>query len=121
VAPGPEIRLSTVEIAITGDGSSNTEIARLLDRRDLRPGLRLNHGTYEQVKSNLLRAATGQGFLDAKFTSNELVIDPEQHVATVELKLETGPQYRFGPITITQDAIRDAAMQRLLRMREGEP
>jgi translocation and assembly module TamA len=121
VVAGPEVLLSDVEVSVTGDGSNNPEMEKLLARRDLRPGSRLNHGTYEQVKSNLLRAATNQGYLDASYTLSELVIDPGQRRATVGLVLATGPQYHFGSITITQDAIRDSAMQRLLRMREGDP
>ena len=121
VQAGRDIRISTVEIAVTGPGNDNPEIARLLARRELRPGTRLNHGTYDQVKASLLRTATGQGFLDARFTRNELAIDKEERRATIGLALETGPRYFFGPITVQQDAILDSAMQRLLRIREGDP
>jgi translocation and assembly module TamA len=121
VQAGRDVRISAVDMAVTGPGAENEEIKKLLARRDLRPGRRLNHGTYEQVKASLLRTATGQGYLDARYTSNELVIDTQERRAMIELKLETGSLYRFGPITVQQDAILDSAMQRLLRMREGDP
>ncbi len=121
VQPGRDIRISTVTINVTGPGAEQREIVDLLGRRELRPGTRLNHGTYERVKTNLLRAATNQGYLDAKLTRNDLVIDTMERRATIDLELETGPQYHFGPIAVEQDAILDSAMQRLLRMREGDP
>lgn len=121
VQAGRDIRISTVNINVTGAGLENPQIAALLARRDLRPGTRLNHGTYERVKTDLLRTATNQGFLDARLVRNELVIDTTDRRATIDLELETGERYRFGAITIEQDAILDSSMQRLLRMREGDP
>lgn len=121
VEAGRDIRISTVNIDISGPGAGNAEIGKLLARRDLRPATRLNHGTYDKLKADLLRTATGQGFLDARLTRNELTIDKEERRATIALALETGPLYHFGPITVQQDAILDSAMQRLLRIHEGDP
>ncbi len=121
VQAGRDVRISTVNINVTGAGAENRQIAALLARRDLRPGTRLNHGTYERVKTDLLRTATNQGFLDARLVRNELVIDTTDRRATIDLELETGEMYRFGAITIEQDAILASSMQRLLRMREGDP
>ena len=41
--------------------------------------------------------------------------------ATAALSLDTGPRYHFGTIITVQDSLEDAAMRRLLRMREGDP
>jgi len=120
VQAGRDVRLSAVNISVTGPGADNPAIAGILARRDLRPATRLNHGTYERVKTELLRTATNQGFLDARLTRNEIVIDTAERRATIDIALETGSPYRFGAITVEQDAILDSSMQRLLRMREGD-
>jgi translocation and assembly module TamA len=121
VQPGRPVRLSDVTINTTGPGAHVAAIQEVLDERELKPGLRLNHGTYERVKGNLLRAAKNAGYLDAHFTRNELVIDREARRATATLELDTGERYRYGTIAIAQDVINDAAMRRLLRMKENDP
>ena len=71
--------------------------------------------------ADLMRTATGQGYLDARFTRSDLTINKEDRRATISLAIETGQRYFFGPITVQQDAILDSAMQRLLRIHQGDP
>jgi translocation and assembly module TamA len=121
VTPGRPVRLSEVSVQATGPGANERPIRDIIEREALKPGLRLNHGVYEQVKSALLRAARNEGYLDARLSRNELVIDRQARRANVAIELDTGPQYRFGEITVSQDVINDSAMRRLLRMQEGDP
>ncbi len=121
VTPGRPVRLSEVEISVTGPGGQERALQRIIDARDLKPGLRLNHGTYENVKGALLRAAKNEGYLDAKLTRHELVIDRQERRATAVIQIDTGNRYRYGAITTEQDVISDDAMRRLLRMKEGDP
>jgi translocation and assembly module TamA len=121
VVPGRAVRLSEVTISISGDGKDDPRIAAVLDKHDLREGRRLDHGTYDAVKGNLMRAATGNGYLDARWEKSELLIDKEQRRAYVTLQLDTGQRYRFGKIDIDQSVIKPDKMRRLLRMKEGDP
>lgn len=121
VRPGRPVRLSEVDIRVTGPGADMRAIREIIDAQELKPGLRLNHGTYERVKGNLLRAAKNQGYLDAQLTQNELVIDRNERRAYATIVLDTGERYTYGDITIAQDVINDASMKRMLRMREGDP
>lgn len=120
VQPGRPVRLSEVTIDVTGPGADLRVLREIIDARALKPGLRLNHGTYERVKGDLLRAAKNEGYLDATLSKSELLIDREERRATVTLFLETGELYRYGEITIAQDVINDEAMRRMLRMRAGD-
>lgn len=121
VTPGRPVRLSEVTINIDGPGKNARPLREIIAAQDLKPGLRLNHGTYERVKGELLRTAKNDGYLDAKLTRNELVIDRIERRATIAIELETGERYRFGKITTVQDVVTDDAMRRLLRMKEGDP
>lgn len=121
VTPGRPVRLSEVSVTATGPGANEREIREILDAQELKPGLRLNHGTYERVKGTLLRAAKNEGYLDAHLTKNELLIDREERRATVAIAVETGKRYSFGEIKIAQDVINDDSMRRLLRMQTGDP
>src|SRR4030095_8214221 len=102
---------SDVSVKVTGPGADEREIREVIEAEDLKPGLRLNHGAYERVKGTLLRAAKNEGYLDARLTKNELVIDRVERRATATIELDTGKRYSYGEIKVVQD-VSDAASQR---------
>ena len=81
----------------------------MLERSPLSTGERLSHPAYEQLKGELLRAALGNGYLDAASRRANSLVDPATHTAARALTLETGERYRFGPTTIEQDVVRARA------------
>lgn len=121
VKPGRPVRLSEVSVTATGPGAHERAIGEILDAQELKPGLRLNHGTYERVKGALLRAAKNEGYLDARLAKNDLVIDRLERRASAIVELDTGKRYSYGEIKIAQDVIEDDPMRRLLRMKQGDP
>jgi len=121
VTPGRPIRLSEVAINVTGAGQHEHAVTEIIEAKILKPGLRLNHGSYDSVKGALLRAAKNEGYLDARLTKSELLIDREQRRANVEIEMATGERYHYGKITTDQSVITDDAMRRMLRMKEGDP
>ncbi len=121
VKPGRPVRLSEVSVTAAGPGANARAIQEIIEVEDLKPGLRLNHGTYERVKGSLLRAAKNDGYLDARLTKNDLVIDRLERRATATIELDTGKRYSYGDINIAQDVINDDSMRRLLRMKQGDP
>jgi translocation and assembly module TamA len=121
VQPGRPVRLSDVSVNVTGPGANERALREIVEAQELKPGLRLNHGVYERVKAELVRAAKNEGYLDAHLTKNELLIDRTERRATAALELETGARYYYGRIDILQDVVHETAMRRLLRMKEGDP
>ncbi len=121
IEPGRPVRLSEVNVNVTGPGANDRAIRELIEAEDIKPGLRLNHGTYERVKGSLVRVAKNEGYLEAKLTKHDLVIDRAERRANVDLEADTGERYLFGDIEIAQDVITDEAMRRLLRMHPGDP
>lgn len=121
LTPGRPVRLSEVDIRVEGPGKNERTLREVLAAKDLKPGLRLNHGTYERVKGELLRTAKNEGYLEARLTRTDLEIDRVERRANVAIELQTGERYRFGKIATEQSVITDTAMRRLLRMREGDP
>jgi translocation and assembly module TamA len=120
VEPGAPVMLVAQDVAITGSGRDENFLRRVLERSPLRTGERLSHPAYDQLKGELLRAALGNGYLDARFTVSELSVDPATLTAQARLTLQTGERYRFGPTTIEQDVVRDSLARRFLRYREGD-
>jgi len=121
VKPGRPVRLSEVSVNVTGPGANERALREILEAQELKPGLRLNHGIYERVKDELVRAAKNEGYLDAHLTRNDLVIDRTERRATTIIEVETGERYYYGKIDILQDVVHEAKMRKLLRMKQGDP
>ncbi len=121
IDPDRAVRISEAQVEITGAGTSDAGLQAIQARADLRPGARLDHGVYEAVKAELMRTATNNGYLDARLTRSEMIVDPAERRATVHLSLSTGERYRFGAIDVKQPVLKDALARRLLRMKSGDP
>ena len=120
INPGPPVLIDQVDVKVDGPGATDPLFERITDKSPLHAGDRLNHATYESVKSDLQRTAATYGYLDAKLVRNELVVDPKNHKANIALEMETGERYRFGVTSIEQTSVRDSLVRRYLRYREGD-
>lgn len=121
IDPGPPIRVERIDVRIQGPGENDPLFTRITSNLPLHPGDRLNHQTYDNLKGDLQRTAATYGYLDAKLTRNELVVDPKNRRASVAIEMQTGDRYRFGATTIEQTAVNDALVRRYLRYRQDEP
>jgi translocation and assembly module TamA len=120
VDPGPPVLLVEQRVELTGSGSQEPFLRSALAGSALRAGERLNHAAYDQLKGELLRAAAGNGYLDAGFTRGELLVDPASREARAFITLDTGERYRFGRTTVEQDFLRPDLVARYLRYHEGD-
>ena len=121
VDAGKPVLLTVAQVQVEGDGAQDAVFGNALAARALQQGQQLNHGSYEQVKGELLRDAEANGYFDAVLLRNELRVDVAKHSAEIQLLLKTGPRYRFGKLAIDQSVIRPELMQRFVRFHEGEP
>ena len=118
---GPPVLIATVDVVVRGPGAEDEVFRNITAAPGMRPGDRLEHAAYEQLKGNLQRAAATFGYLDARMQRSELAVDTLQHRASIHLELDTGERYRFGATTIQQEAVRAGRIRRFLRYQEGEP
>lgn len=121
IEPGEPVRMQSVEVVLTGAGADEPALTSIAPASALRPGARLDHATYERLKTDLLRTALDLGYLDVKLTERELLVDPPQRTATAKVGLDTGGRYHFGAITIEQDVLEDALLERFVRFKTGAP
>lgn len=121
IDPGEPVRVESVDVDVSGPGSGDPLFTAITDHLPIARGDRLNHAAYEKLKGDLQRTASTYGFLDARTTRSDLMVDPAQHSARIVLAMETGPRYRFGPTTFEQNAIDESLARRYLRYHEGEP
>src|SRR5581483_4275302 len=118
ITPGTPIIMEAVDVRVTGPGSSDPLFTRITADPPLHVGERLNHATYDAIKSDLQRTAATYGYLDAKLTKSDLIVDPQNHKARAALELQTGDRYRFGATSIDQSAVSTALVRRYLRYHE---
>ena len=120
IQPGEPVRMETVDVQLSGAGSKQAALSALAPASTLQAGARLDHAAYELLKANLLRTALDLGYLDARLTRRELLVDPPRRKASAYLALDTGGRYRFGEVTLEQDAIDPALLQRYVRFETGD-
>ncbi len=117
IDPGEPVRIAQIDYRLTGPGAADPALPRSLP---LAVGEVLNHAAYERAKSDLQYAVLSQGYLDYQLTRHRVLVDPQANAAWVELHLDTGPQYRFGPVQFRQDLLDEGLLRRYLRFKEGE-
>jgi translocation and assembly module TamA len=119
IDPGPRSVIESVELRIEGDGSDALQPQRKAILGRLQVGDPLQHSRYENAKSALASAAYAQGYLDARFTRAELRILADDNLAQLFLHFDTGPQYRFGPVSVEQEALDPAVVARYVTIEPG--
>ena len=117
VDPGVPAKITAVNYQVTGPGADNPAFPKEFP---MKVGDVLRHQAYESAKADLRSAASSQGYLDYQLVRHEVLVDPVTNSAVVNLDLDTGPRYVFGPVTFTQDLLADDLLHRYLRFKPGD-
>lgn len=118
---GPAIRLTHLQIDLSGSGAQYDKLRALLPEFPLRQGDVLHQGVYEEGKAALKRRVQDLGYLDADYAVHEIRIDVDQATAEIELLLQTGPRYRFGAVSFTgADQYPESFLRRYLAFDSGD-
>lgn len=121
VEPGPAMRVVAIETRFEGEGADFEALNAALRHLPITLDERLRHADYEATKKRMSDAARANGFLDAHWLASELRVEPETRQARVSLRLETGPRYFFGPVTVIQEGLDEGVIERYVRIRPGRP
>ncbi len=116
---GTPVTWATAHIELTGDSNRLEDVRALIENAPFRSNEIVNHTTYENFKRELLEICQQQGFLDAHYAESRLLIDVENHHATVILKIEGGARYRFGELTFNGSQLDADLIQRLSPIAAG--
>jgi len=98
VTPGDPVEVGRLQLEV--DPDAPTELQALTESFPLTPGAPLRQDLYEKAKGEWISKAVDLGYLDARFSRHTLLLDPENNLADVDLRLESGPRYRFGTLLI---------------------
>lgn len=121
VLPGPAIKITKLQISITGPGKHNRSLNKLLRKLPLKRGNIFNSETYSKARNTILHRAQQQGYLKAKFTKNIILIHLQPYTCVINIILNTGPRYYFGPFTFSPSPFADKFLQRYIDVTSKTP
>lgn len=121
ILPGQRLLVSSFFVHIIGEGKENKEIIQALKTISLAANRPFNSVTYEETKQALITAAENQGYLRAFFNTSEILIDKHRNKATVNLILDTGPQYYFGQVEFDPTNVSPELLHRYVPFHYGQP
>lgn len=122
IKPGPALRIEALHVSVTGPGKNNPEIQAFIKKFPLRKNPLFLTSTYEKAKDAFFEVVNNQGYLKAKLSKKEILIDTNTHKAIITLEMDTGPQYYFGKVKFSQNTYADAFLQRFNHsIQEGQP
>jgi translocation and assembly module TamA len=117
VALGAPVPVGLVDVRVTGEGAEVLEFPPT----GLASGEPFSHTGYESAKGALRKFAVDRGFLDARYESSRVVVDPEAYRADVSLHLDTGPRYYFGEVTFGPGPLDADFLARYVAFKPGDP
>lgn len=120
VEPGPQTVISELDISISGDAADDDEFRKLRGKLLLKRGYPLRHDQYESMKNRIASLAMDQGYLTGEFTEKKLLIDKDQNTAQVKLVFAAGKRMRFGAVTVKQQVLEAAFVEKYLAIKSGE-
>ncbi|MGD9950256.1 MAG: autotransporter assembly complex family protein [Desulfobulbus sp.] len=121
VQPGEPIRISTVDIILSGPGAEDQQLKKIVAQFPLHKGDILNHQTYSQGKDRLVDSALEYGYQQAGYQQSRVEVNKGHLSAAIQLELATGPRYRIGPLTYQADFIDHALLKKMTPVHEGDP
>ncbi|HEY9183040.1 MAG TPA: autotransporter assembly complex family protein, partial [Gammaproteobacteria bacterium] len=118
---GEPVRIRTLDIALTGEAERDPAFIRAREQAALSDGAVLNHGAYELLKRQWGDLARERGYPEAEFLANRIDVYPDERVADIELKLDSGPRYSFGKLTLDQEVLTERLTTSYITFLEGTP
>ena len=96
VKPGQPLKVSTLELNVTGPGDSFPPLLQLLDSFPLHVDDILRQDIYKEGKAELLKGAVNLGYFDAKFQQHQILVNRDTQQVNIILQLESGARFQFG-------------------------
>jgi translocation and assembly module TamA len=120
IHPGPQMRIASLRIDVTGDGKHNQDLLKTLHELPIHAGDPFNNKLYNEAKDNLFSSAEHQGFLHATFQTSEVHINLDSYRADIILVFNTGPQFYFGQLHFDPTYISPELLHRYVPFKMGE-
>lgn len=123
--PGARTTVAGVEIRFSGPAAADPQAADLLAgvRRSwsLRRGQPFRQEDWEAAKRGAVGELSRWRYAAARVAASEARVDPERREARLEIELDSGPPFRFGPVQVTgTERYAPALVENLSPVRPGD-
>ncbi|WES89397.1 autotransporter assembly complex protein TamA [Dickeya fangzhongdai] len=120
VKPGEPVKIAGSSIAIRGGAQSDEDYQKLVRQHRPAEGSILNHGAYDDFKSELGTLSMRKGYFDGRFNKSQLGVMPSTHQAWWDIDYDSGTRYRFGKVNFRGSQIQSAYLHNLVPFQEGD-
>ncbi len=121
VHPGKPVRITTVDIVLSGPGAEDEQLKKIVAKFPLHKGDILNHSTYSQGKDRLIASILERGYQQAGYQQSRVEVSKQDFSASIHLELATGPCYRIGSLTYKADFLDEELLKKMTPVHEGDP
>ncbi len=117
---GDVVPIGSADVQVLGEAQADPAFGKLLKEQPLLAGAPLDQVRYDKLKVGLQKLALELGYFDAEFTQHEIRLDLEAYEANIVLHFDSGPRYRFGPVTFEQNPLSEDFLDRYVRFKPGD-
>ena len=104
VEPGPQTKISNVQLdysgAVATDANAAQRLARLRRNWGLQEGSSFTQKTWDEAKTEGLRGLQARRYPTASIAHSQADIDADANTARLGVRYDSGPLYRFGELRI---------------------
>lgn len=120
VNAGARVQIKDMAIDYVGISQDDKDLQKLRKKLLKNVGSPLNHGIYEDMKTKIDALAREQGYLQGRFTKNQLLIDTQLNVAYIKLEYTAGKRRVFGNITLNQSILNPDFVSHYIAIKTGD-
>lgn len=117
---GTAVKIAGIDVDILGQARQDPAFEQVAEQTP-KIGTLLNHGTYDDYKSELQTLALRRGYFDASFLVHRLEVMPSTGQAWWRLVFDSGERYHYGQIRFEHSQIREDYLRNILKIKAGEP
>jgi translocation and assembly module TamA len=120
VNPGRALRITDLTIQWMGEGKNNPLMQQIVAQLPIKENDVFNVDNYSKAKDLLINQLQKEGYLEAKLIDDVVRVHLLQYTSSVELLVDTGPRFYFGPIRFSKTPLSTELLNRYLTFRPGE-
>jgi translocation and assembly module TamA len=118
---GPSLIIKHIQLKVTGPGTNNPSMQKLIKNFPLQVGQVFNADLYDAAKQKLFTTANNKGYIKAVLEDKSLRINLQNDTANIILHFETNDCYYVGDIHFDEDSFTQEFLRRFLPFKENDP
>ena len=121
IKPQSPTTISQINVRVDGPGKNNHAINQSINHLPLRVGDVFRADSYEKAKEKIFQVAHNQGYINAEFISNQIIVDTHRDTIKINLILKTGKQFYFGKVNFESTPYTYSFLKRFISFDKQTP